>query len=98
MDDATVRALQERGLGKYVGPVRETLQRAPDELLRVTEAVGGGSVDPVHAEFERPMDGGDRLLVLLGAPAELPTAAADGPGAEPDAGYLEAGLAELCAL
>ena len=37
-------------------------------------------------------------LVVLRAPAELPAAAADRPGAEADAGDLEAGVAELCGL
>jgi hypothetical protein len=61
----------------------------------VTEAIGGGGVDPVDAQFEGVMNRGDRLVVFLGLPAELPASTADRPGAEADAGDLKAGVAEL---
>jgi len=74
------------------------LQRASDDRLGVPEAVGGGGVDPADSLFEGVVKRGDRLLVFLGSPAEFPASSADRPGAEPDAGDLEAGIAELGGL
>ena len=51
-------------------------------FLGVTEAVDGGRVDPVDAEFEGAVNSGDRIIVVLRAPTELPAAAAESPGAE----------------
>jgi hypothetical protein len=78
-----------------VGPLLEAGEGATDDLLGAAEAVGGGGVDPVDAQLERPLDRGDRVAVLLRPPAELPAGAADRPSAEPDAGDLEPGRAEL---
>ena len=83
---------------KHVRALVESLEGAADDLFRVAEAVGGGSVDPVDAELERAADRRDRVVVLLWSPAELPAAASDRPGAETDARDLEARGAELRGL
>ena len=93
----------QRALGEHVGPLGQAAQRAADDLLGAAEAVRGRGVDPVDPELQRPVDGRDRLVILLWSPAELPATAADGPGAEADAADLQAGLAqrtgpELCLL
>src|SRR5665213_1286918 len=64
----------------------------------MAEPVGGCGVDPVDPVLEGAVDRGDRLLVVLGAPAELPATAADRPGAEADPGDLESGAAKLGGL
>src|SRR5581483_8210820 len=87
--------LEQRGLREHVRALGKTLECTADDLLGATEAVGGGGVDPVDAVLERVVDRGDRLLVVLRSPAELPAAATDRPRAEPDAGDLKAGIAEL---
>jgi hypothetical protein len=56
----------------------------------VTEAVAGGGVDPVDRTLQRVMDRGDRLIVVLRAPAVFPVAAAKRPRAEADARDLQA--------
>jgi len=55
-------------------------------------------VDPVDTELERPVDGCDRVVVLLRVPAELPATAADRPSAEPEARDLHAGGPEHAPL
>src|SRR5690606_32238865 len=52
-------------------------------------------VDPVEAGVERGADGGDRGIVVLGPPGELPTATANGPGADADGRDHEIAVAEL---
>ena len=93
--DLPVRSFEERPLREHVRALLESLEGAPDDQLRVAEAVGGGGVDPVDAELERAVDRGDRVVVLLWSPAELPPAAPDRPGAEADGGDLEAGRPQL---
>src|SRR5579864_6236639 len=80
--DPATRSLQERSLGKHIGTLREAGQGTPNDRFGVAEAVGGGRVDPVDALFEGVVNRGDRLLILLGPPAELPASAADRPGTE----------------
>jgi hypothetical protein len=41
----------------------------------MAQTVNGGCINPVYAQFERTMNGRDRLGVILCAPAELPIAA-----------------------
>jgi len=100
VDHPTVRPLQQRGLGEHIRTLvrGEASQSTPDDLFGVTEPVCGSGIDPVHPKPERSVDRRDRLGVLLRTPAELPASSADCPGAEPDAGYLKAGVAELCGL
>ena len=95
--------VQQRALGEHVGPLGQAAQRPADDLLGAAETVGGRGVDPVDPELHRPVDGRDRLVILLRSPAELPATAADGPGAEANAADLQAGIAqragpELCLL
>ena len=59
------------------------LQSPGDNLLGMAQAVNGGGIDPVDAQFECAMNGRDGLRVVLGAPAEFPIAA-DGPCTKAD--------------
>jgi hypothetical protein len=68
-------------------------ESAPHHLLGVPEAVLRGRVDPVDAELERVVDRGERVLVVLRAPAPVVLGPADRPRAEAGAGDLEAGVA-----
>ena len=68
-------------LGEDVRPVPHAVQGAGDDLLGMPEAVDRGGVDPVDAGVEGLVDRRDAVAVVLAAPAEGPTAAADGPGA-----------------
>src|SRR2546421_9160703 len=77
-------------LREEVGTLVEPGDRASDDLFGVPEAVLRSRVDPVEAELERMLDRRDRILVLLATPAPVVAASADRPGAEADAGYLEA--------
>src|SRR5258708_35169049 len=56
------------------------LQRAADDFLRVSQTVDGGRINPVDAEFERTVNGGNGVVVVLRSPGELPARAADRPG------------------
>ena len=56
----------QAALGKDVrSGAAPLLQSTADHFLGVSEAVDGGRVDPVHAEFERTVNGGDRFVVVL---------------------------------
>src|SRR6201999_2395460 len=70
-------------------------ERAGDDFFGVTEAVDGGGVDPVDAEFEGAVDCGDGIGFFLGAPGEVRASAADGPGAEADGRDVQIGIAKL---
>ncbi len=83
------------GLGEDVGLVRGGLEGSGDDFFGVAEAVDGGGVDPVDAEIECAVDGGDGVVVVLIAPCHGPVASADGPCAEADGGEVEVGVAEL---
>ena len=67
---------------------------AANHFFRVAEAVDGRRVDPVDAQIEGAMNGGDGFVVVLWAPGEFPVAAADGPCAKADGGELKIGVAE----
>ncbi len=69
-------------------------ERLADQFLAVAVAVDVGSVVEVDAEFERALEGGERLLVF-DAPPHL---AADGPAAEADLGDHEPGAAETAVV
>ena len=49
----------------------------------MAQTVNGGGINPVHAQFERAMNGRDGLRVVLRAPPEFPIAA-DGPRTKAD--------------
>ena len=81
--DTTFGIPAHGALGENVGArTLPLLQRAGDDFFRVADTVDGGGVDPVDAEFERAVNGGDGVGVFLGAPAEIVAGAANGPGAE----------------
>ena len=82
-------------LREHVRPLALPLRQRPrDHLLRATQPVDGRGIDPVDAEIERGVDGSHRVVVLLAAPAELPVAATDGPGAEADGSDVEVRVTE----
>ena len=71
---AVVLVPGEAALGEHVGALRarDLLQRRAHDLLGVPEAVDRGGVDPVDAALDRVADRGDRLPVVLRAPARPP--------------------------
>src|SRR3954470_16125217 len=83
-------------LGEDVGPLtqRHADERLPHDFLGVAEAVGGGGVDPVDAQVERPADGGNRIGIVLRTPTGGPVGTAERPGAKPDAADRHLGRAE----
>src|ERR1700687_1032480 len=74
------------------------LQRAGDNLLGVSQTIDGGRVDPVDAEFERAVNGGNGVVVVLRAPSELPVRAANGPGSVAYGSDVQVGIAKLACL
>src|SRR5688500_3578699 len=83
--------------GAVLSRPADLLGRRPlveQDLLRMTQSVRRGGIDPVDAGLDRVVDGSDRVPVVLRPPAALPVAAADRPGAEPDTRDREAGSAE----
>ena len=93
---AVVLVPAQSALGEHERPLGggDLLQCRAHDLFGMPEPVDGGGVDPVDAALDRMADGGDRLLVVLAAPADRPVAAADGPGAEPDRRDVHVGAAE----
>ena len=75
--------------------IREALESAGDYLFRVAEPIDGGRIDPVHAGIEGGADGAHRFGIVLRSPAEGPTAAADGPGANAEGGNHQVTVAKL---
>ena len=57
--------------------------------------VDGRSVDPVDAGIERGVDRFDGFVVVLRAPAESPSSAADSPGTDADGGEMEVAVTEF---
>src|ERR1700724_3059443 len=82
-------------VGTLAGP---STQRHRHDFLRVPHSVNGCGVDPVNAQLERAMNRGDRLFVVLLAPTEFPTRAADRPGSEPYRRNRQVGITELLRL
>src|SRR5580704_2279065 len=68
------------------------------DFFGVSQAVDGGGVDPVDAEFEGAVNGGDGVVVVLRSPGELPAGTAGGPGAEADGSDFHIGVAKLAGL
>src|SRR5208283_4907636 len=86
-------------LGKNVGPrAAPIIQGTGNDLLRMAQAVNGSGVDPVDSEFESAVDGGDGIGVFLRAPGELPSRAADSPGAKTCWSDVKIGIAEFACL
>src|SRR5713226_2175582 len=63
-----------------------------DDLLRLTEAVDGGSIDDVDALFDGRPNGGDRLSFVAAAPHPAP----HGPGPEGDSRHIERSVGDHC--
>src|SRR5271169_6857664 len=86
----------EAAFGENVGsrslPNRQSFR---DDLFGMTEAVDGGGVDPVDAQLQRAVDGGDGIIIVLFSPAELPSCAADGPGAVSDGCNMHVRISKL---
>src|ERR1700694_2674 len=74
------------------------LQRAADDFLGVPQTVDGGRVDPINAEFERTVNGGNGVVVVLRSPGELPARAANGPGSVAHGSDVQVGIAKLACL
>jgi len=72
----------ERSLGIHDEPAlgedertvrrRHTLQRLPDDLLGMAHTVRRRCVDPVDTRLDGSADSGDRLSIILRAPAKRP--------------------------
>jgi len=82
-------------LREHERALAETGQRAAHHLLGVPETVLRSRVDPVHTQLKRVMNRRHRLVILLGTPPPVIAGTPDRPGAEPHAGDLKPGLAEL---
>ena len=81
--DFAFRVPAHRTLGKHVrARAFPFFQGASDHFFRVPDAVDGGGVDPVDAELESAVNGGDGVGILLRPPAKVVAHTADGPGAE----------------
>src|SRR5436305_387299 len=81
--DISLFVCTQTTLSENVGPRSGPgFQRRRDHFFRVAHSINGGRVDPVDTKLERPMDRGDRLFVILLAPAKLPACTTDTPGAE----------------
>jgi hypothetical protein len=75
--------------------LRHRFQSAANDFFRVAEAIDGGGIDPVDAQFNGMLDRPNRLLVILGTPAMGPAASAEGPGTEAHARYLHIRLSKF---
>ena len=82
MADLALLIPDHAALGKDVRPVAHAFEGAGDYLFRVAESIDGGSIDPVDAVVQCFPDRGHGVVVVLGAPGEFPTRAADGPRPE----------------
>ena len=89
LPNVPLRVPAQNTFGENVRPwAAPFLQRARDDLFGVTQAVDGGSIDPIDAKFEGAMNGGDRIRIILRAPGELPAGTTEGPSAEADRRYF----------
>src|SRR5215472_970050 len=85
-------------LGEDVGARTAQVKRAGHHFLGMPQAVNGRGIDPVDAEIECRLDGGDRIAVVLRTPGPLPTASSHRPCANPDGGNPQVALSELPGL
>src|SRR5712691_6788823 len=83
----------QNAFGENVG-TRATpfLQRARDDLFRVAYAVDGGRVDPIDTQFQRAMNGGDGIGVVLWSPSKFPAGTTESPSAKADGGNFNIGI------
>jgi hypothetical protein len=69
---ASLSTPNQAAFGQDVGPWSVPLLQGPrNHLLGMAQTVNGGCINPIHTQFERVMDGCDRLGVILCAPPEL---------------------------
>ncbi len=54
-------------------------QGADNYFFRMSRAVNGSSVDPVHSQLKRGMDRGNRVRVVLLAPSKVVAGTTNGP-------------------
>src|SRR5437867_1181431 len=86
----------ESAFGEYIGPrPRPCRERPGDDLFRVTQAIDRRGIDPVHAQLQRAVNGGDGVVVVLFSPGELPSCAANRPGAVADGCNEQIRISEL---
>ncbi len=85
-------------LREHIRPVGAALQSTSHDLLGPSEPVHGRGVYPVDAQVNRAVDCGDRVLVVLRAPATSPVAATDGPRPEADRRDLHVRIAQWTCL
>src|ERR1700675_1124556 len=89
----------QAALGKDVRPrTAPVLQCAADDFLGMSQTVDSGCIDPVDAEFERAVNGGNGVVVVLRSPGELPARAADSPGSVAHGSDVQVGIAKLACL
>ena len=70
-------------LGKNIGARAAPLfQGAGNYFFRMSRAVNGSRVDPVHSQLKRAMDRGNRVRVVLLAPSKVVAGATNGPSTE----------------
>src|SRR5713101_9642717 len=95
----TVGTPPQAALGKDVrSEAAPLLKSTADHFLGVYQTVHGGRVDPVDAEFERAVNSGDGLVVVLRPPGELPARPADRPSSVADGSDMQVGVAKLAYL
>jgi hypothetical protein len=63
----------------------------------MTKTINGGRIDPVHSEFQGTMDGGDRVVIRLRAPAKFPLPS-NGPSSEAKWGDLQVAVTKGACL
>src|SRR5262249_41239379 len=56
-----------------IGTRRVPLDRPAHDLFRVPTPIGGSCIDPVHPQFQRALDGRDRVLIILWTPGKSST-------------------------
>src|SRR3954465_10132650 len=95
MADLSALIPYHRALGKDIGTVATSLESTRYHLLRVSQAIDRCRVNPVDAGVQGCMDRGYRIIVVLGPPAEFPTAPAEGPRTPPEVCNLKIAVTKL---
>src|SRR5258707_742289 len=67
-------------------------QGASDDFFGVAQTVHSGSVNPVDAQLQRAMNGGDGIGVVLRAPGKFPPRTTESPGAKTYGRNFEIGV------
>ena len=77
------------GFGGHVDLFAAFGEHLCDQLFAFAVAIAGCGVDQIDAVVDGLVESGQRILVVLGAPA-----AADGPSAEPDCGNVQSAVTQ----